>query len=383
MSKTKILVDCSELNSKNQGGVRSYSINMVNAIMEHQHLMVNLLLNKESKEIFAEVIAALPAEQVFFIPASGPLRRKFLHVLMILNLKKTYVFFKYLSIKSVLSYNKFDVCYTPTTYLNFKLPNTAMVVTLHDIQEKDLPSNFSFQERKYRDFRVKVTLENSSKIHVSSLFVKESLIRHYPTIFNASTCFVVPEGVELNNFKIRTLPKKRQILFPARPWPHKNHKVLFRSLELLKYKNPPKFVLTGSGPEDLGHHVSSSEENILIKGMVSDQELADLYAESFAVLSCSLYESSSLPILEGLASGCVAIASSIEAHEEMGKHLPLHLFQPDDPDALARIILHMTALFDRGLLDASNNAEVLQSFRWERIWEQIYSLGELGRVKND
>ena len=67
----------------------------------------------------------------------------------------------------------------------------------------------------------------------------------------------------------------------------------------------------------------------------------------------------------------------------MGKHLPLHLFQPDDPDALARIILHMTALFDRGLLDASNNAEVLQSFRWERIWEQIYRLGELGRVKND
>lgn len=377
MSKIRVLVDCSELNPRNAGGVRSYSLDMAKIIVRDPNVKAILLINNESQVLFKEIIGLLPIENVVILKTRKLPTKLFLLFFLVLNLKKTYLFCKSFQINRKLKSSKFEICYTPTTYLNFKIPNSTSVVTLHDIQEKDLPVSFSKFEKRYRNFRVEITLRYSSQVHLSSVFVKNTLMKHYPTLLNDMKYFVVSEGVDIKRFEISGQSKQRQIVFPARSWPHKNHEVFFQSLQYLDEKQYPIFVLTGANTDDLFQYEPLKYKKVLVKGLISDDELTRLYSESFGVLSCSLYESSSLPILEGIASDCVAIASSIEAHVEMGKDLEIHFFDPENPKELANLIQILTQKFDeRQLSTASNEIDILK-FSWTEIWKAILDKVEL------
>jgi glycosyltransferase involved in cell wall biosynthesis len=202
-------------------------------------------------------------------------------------------------------------------------------------------------------------------------------MKHYPTLFNNTNYFVVSEGVDIKRFEMISQSKQRQIVFPARSWPHKNHKVFFKSLQYLDEKKSPTFVLTGANTDDLIQYKPLKYKNVLVRGLISDDELTKLYSESFGVLSCSLYESSSLPILEGIASNCVAIASSIEAHVEMGKDLKIHFFDPENPKELANLIQILTQNFDERQISTTSNEIVILKFSWIEIWKAILNKVEL------
>jgi glycosyltransferase involved in cell wall biosynthesis len=378
MFKTKILIDCSELNTNNNGGVLSYSIDICRAFLLNPKVESTLLIKGEDYDFFQKEQIILPPHKVIEIKKPNHLFRLFLVILIIFKAKRVYLEIKSFRVKKFLKEDTFDCLYTPTTYLNYNFSNIKSVVTLHDIQEKDLPKNFSLFERFYRDFRTQITLQNSSLIHVSSKFIKNTISNHYSSLFKKSKFLVIPEGVDLASFTNSTGKKQKQIIFPARPWKHKNHKIFFEALDYLKTDTSVKYILTGVAREGLDQYPLDNYSNVEFKGTVTKEELMKLYSQSFAVLSCSLYESSSLPVLEGIASGCLVLASNIQAHIEMAQDFDISFFDTASAIDLANSILNLVKDYDLGQPISSRNLINIKNRDWgnicNRLIEEIESI---------
>jgi len=64
---------------------------------------------------------------------------------------------------------------------------------------------------------------------------------------------VIPHGINHTLFRPGEEEREPFILYPARPWPHKNHVRLFQAFATLRKTRPQlRLVLTGGGLERLG-----------------------------------------------------------------------------------------------------------------------------------
>jgi glycosyltransferase involved in cell wall biosynthesis len=371
MKKLRILVDCSELNMRNIGGVRTYAIEITKAFMNNDSIECSLFVKYSDRHHLSQEGIDISNQRVFYSKKNNLFIKSIMRTLIIFGAHKNY-----LKIKTKLSHKNFtnpsfDFIYTPTTYLNYKFTGIKSIVTLHDIQERDLPENFTYFERKYREFRTRITLDNSTVIHVSSHFIKSTIEQHYPNEFEKLKCIVIPEGISGDRVKNYNRVKQRQILFPARPWKHKNHEVLFEALKYLTLENPMRFILTGSNKTDFKKVPSIKESNIEFKGIVSKFEMDELYNKSFAVLSCSLYESSSLPLLEGIAAGCLILASNIDAHKEMAEVFDFTMFDPKNAKSLADGIMNLSYIYDSNQHIKERKFEIIRDRNWSSTCDKL------------
>jgi glycosyltransferase involved in cell wall biosynthesis len=93
--------------------------------------------------------------------------------------------------------------------------------------------------------------------------------------------------------------------------------------------------------------ISNKTLELIFLGKVEDERLRAEYIDSHIVISASSYESSSLPLLEALSSGCVAIASDIPAHQEMAADYPVILFEHLSAESLALALEEVIKDFDK------------------------------------
>jgi len=190
---------------------------------------------------------------------------------------------------------------------------------------------------------------------------------------------VIPSGVQWKKFAapaagdalsgLSGLPD-RFLFFPAQLWPHKNHLTLLRALKQIETKHSMKIplVLTGekfsAAPAIFKFIAEHSMTYVRHLGKVTFQEMVALYQKAAFVITATLYESSSLPILEAAAAGAPIIASRIPPIEELGQVLQLNLFDPRDVEGLARLIV---ALWDDGetaSVQSAYNRRHISSYSW-------------------
>ena len=92
-------------------------------------------------------------------------------------------------------------------------------------------------------------------------------------------------------------------MYPARPWPHKNHDRLFVAFAELRRRHPDlELVLTAYG--------GPTPPGVRSLGHVSRDELVRLYRTASGLVFPSLYEGFGQPPLEAMACGC-PVASSM------------------------------------------------------------------------
>src|SRR6266545_4072801 len=122
------------------------------------------------------------------------------------------------------------------------------------------------------------------------------------------------------------------LLYPARPWPHKNHARLYAAFAHLRREHPRlRLVLTGEG--DFGEVPGGVE----VRGRVTTDELVSLYRGAAAVVFPSLYEGFGMPVVEAMACGCpVACANVTSLPEVVGD--AARLFDPRDVDDIAAAV---------------------------------------------
>jgi glycosyltransferase involved in cell wall biosynthesis len=169
---------------------------------------------------------------------------------------------------------------------------------------------------------------------VPSAFVRDRAVVRLG--LDAARVRVIPHAVDMALFHPPSDgERERFVLYPARPWPHKNHALLFEAFALVRREHPElELILTGGG-----HDAGRLPEGVRLLGLVSRAELADLYRRAAALAFPSRYEGFGLPVLEAMASGLpVAAAAGGAVQEVAGDRAAL--FDPDSPAEAAAAILH-------------------------------------------
>jgi glycosyltransferase involved in cell wall biosynthesis len=250
--------------------------------------------------------------------------------------------------------------------LTIRLPSVAVpsAITLHDVQHLDLPHLFSRGERAFRSLAYHRSARAARVVIVPSAFVRDRAVELLS--LDAGRIRVVHHGIDHERFSPDGEPREPFLLYPARPWPHKNHARLYEAFARVRRDRPElRLVLTGGG------HGSDFPDGVEARGNVSLDELVSLYRRAAAVVFPSLYEGFGLPPLEAMACGCpVACSVAASLPEVCGD--AARYFPPNDPEEMAAAVEDVLA--DEARWSAKGIAHAA-GFTWERsAWahEDVY-----------
>jgi glycosyltransferase involved in cell wall biosynthesis len=241
--------------------------------------------------------------------------------------------------------------------LTIRIPpvSVASAITLHDVQHLDLPQLFSRGERAFRSLAYHRSARSARVVIVPSAFVRNRAVALLGLA--PGKIRVIHHGIDHERFSPGEGARQPFILYPARPWPHKNHARLYQAFALLRLERPElRLVLTGGG------HSGATPEGVQALGNVSLDALVSLYQRASALVFPSLYEGFGLPPLEAMACGCpVACSNAASLPEVCGD--AARYFSPDDAEEMAAAVADVlddpAPWVERGLARAAE-------FTWER-----------------
>jgi glycosyltransferase involved in cell wall biosynthesis len=217
--------------------------------------------------------------------------------------------------------------------LTIALPRLGLpsVVTVHDLQHLDLPHLFSRAERAFRRRTHERSAREADDVIVPSQFVRRGVVERLGLV--PERVHAIAHGIDHERFRPGPEAREGFLLYPARPWPHKNHERLFAAFELLRRERPElELVLTGGG-----HEGRSVPAGVTVQGLVSADELASLYRRAGCLVFPSLYEGFGQPPLEAMACGCpVAVSRAGSLPEACGEAAAY--FDPEEPDDIAAVV---------------------------------------------
>ena len=241
--------------------------------------------------------------------------------------------------------------------LTIRIPpvSAPSAITLHDVQHLDLPHLFSRGERAFRSLAYHRSARSARLVIVPSAFVRDRAVELLS--LDASRIRVVHHGIDHERFSPGGEPREAFLLYPARPWHHKNHARLYEAFARVRRDRPElRLVLTGGG------HRHEFPDGVEARGNVSLDELVSLYRRAAAVVFPSLYEGFGLPPLEAMACGCpVACSLAASLPEVCGD--AARYFPPEDPEEMAAAVEDV--LIDEAGWSAKGIAHAA-GFTWER-----------------
>lgn len=204
--------------------------------------------------------------------------------------------------------------------------------TLHDLQEKYYPENFSLATRAWRHTTNRLLTARASYIVCESNFVQRDIVRYFnvpssriavvpaPPVSTLSNCQLDADGLATVRRRI-DLPE-RYVFYPAQFWPHKNHRRLVEAFAHVAETHPNCFlVLTGKERDEYENVFKRVRElgltsRIRHLGYVEQAELAALYRCATVIAVPTLFESISLPVYEAFSVGTAVCASNVVALPE-------------------------------------------------------------------
>ena len=270
-------------------------------------------------------------------------------------------------IRGELRLQELDAIHFPLTVMLPRVDSPPAAVSLLDIQHVFFPEFFSRAELAYRRVVYGWSLRRAHTVIAISQHVKETLVERMA--IDAERVEVIHLGLDHELFRPDgDAPRRPFLLYPANPWPHKNHQRLFEAFRRVRRARPElRLVLTGTGLERLG----VIPEGVELRGRVPREELAGLYRQASALVFPSLYEGFGQPPLEAMASGTPVAASRAGSLPEVCGDAALY-FEPTSVDEITEAILAVLEqpgqLVERGLARASR-------FTWEataRRHDEVY-----------
>jgi glycosyltransferase involved in cell wall biosynthesis len=234
------------------------------------------------------------------------------------------------------------------------IPDTSLprVVTLHDVQHRDLPQLFSRAERGYRRWAYDGAVRRADVVVTSSEFSRGRIVellgvpadRVEAIHFGIEHERFTPEG-EDGSVGALGLPP-RFALYPANLWPHKNHERLVEALAQVPDRELA-LVLTGQVYGRLDGLMRRARELGLAErvrhlGHVPHEALPALYRRATAVVFPSLYEGFGAPPLEAMACGCPVATSNRASLPEVCGDAAL-AFEPDSAESIAAALARVTS----------------------------------------
>lgn len=278
-----------------------------------------------------------------------------------------------------------DLMYFPLVTMwiySLKIPT---YLSVHDIQQVHYPEFFGDDDLHYRFITYNLSAKNATYIQASTFFMKEDFLKYFKFL-KPNQIFKISEGVDLSSFVLKDknptellssfdLPESF-IFLPAQLWHHKNHITLLKALMVLKtrYNLIINLVLTGAkySSADLVFDFINKNDmsNVKYLGVVSREQIVALYSKAKLLVITTLYESSSLPLLEAAAMGVPILATEIPPLQEMCPPFEINYFSPLDENNLAKQIKKL--LSDEDLLKSQTlkNNQLVANYSWTQIAQQ-------------
>jgi glycosyltransferase involved in cell wall biosynthesis len=225
-----------------------------------------------------------------------------------------------------------------------------------DFQHKRLPHFFSDEELRYRDKWFRAVVDDGCHVVVSSEDARQDLMRWFPTTptrvsvlsfvsASADEWYEEDPGRVAAQFQ---LPEKF-LIFPSQFWIHKNHRVLFEAIRILRDKGVTDICLVSTGlTHDFRHpEYFATLQNLLtehglnsyvrILGLLPRKVQVQLARRAVAVIQPSLFEGWSALVEDARTLGKRIYVSDIPIHREEQPSDAI-FFHPDNPEQLAELV---------------------------------------------
>ena len=261
-------------------------------------------------------------------------------------------------------FGRLDAMHYPLT---IALPEVSapFAVTLHDLLHIDHPELFPYIEGALRKVAYDRSARRAALVLVPSAFVGSRAVERLS--LREDRVGVVHHGIDHDRFRPGAEQREPFLLYPARAWRHKNHARLFEAFALLRSARPDlELVLTGGG-----HSAAAVPPGVVVKGLVSGDELVTLYRRAAAVVFPSLYEGFGQPLVEAMACATPVAASRIPPLEEVCGDAARY-FDPTSPEDIAAAV---EALLDDPAATVAAGLERARRFTWDesaRLHEDAY-----------
>lgn len=263
--------------------------------------------------------------------------------------------------ENLLDKNQIDlVIFVAPSDLVLQLNKINFVYTIWEFQHKNYPffpeyKNvfFDIDTREEilnfvsnKAFRVFVGTDKSredfSKLYLCD--INKILIRPITSSITSINSSVEIQSEFITDFKKKKI--KNYLFYPAQYWPHKNHKFIIDSLDYIKKNQKISYqcIFTGSDKGNLNYikkliNDRGLSELIFTYEFLSDEEIAFLYKNCFAVIVPTFVGTVSFPIIEGFFFKKPVIAN-IAVLDEVYKDKLFNL-NLNDYKCLEEILIYM------------------------------------------
>ncbi|MGK5094965.1 glycosyltransferase family 1 protein [Deltaproteobacteria bacterium TL4] len=280
----------------------------------------------------------------------------------------------------ILNTLKFDVVLFPQQSifpqgLRCKKKVTVVVDFLH----YHYPENFSRLDRWIRLRKEAYMVNKSDQILCISEFSRQDLIQKLGFAANRSTAICLgtstDEDMEQSSATTQDVPF---VLYPANPYPHKNHTALIEAFEQFKQKHSQlncQLILTGRMDQRLSHRIrlSPAKANIQHLGYVSKEQLNKLYQQTEALFFPSLFEGFGIPLVEALKYQKPIYCSDLPVfHELLGN--TVNYFNPRSLPEMVRCLEQIFIASNPIACDVSAYQAILDKLNWKRFVEETLEL---------
>ncbi len=334
--------------NKDWMGGTYYVLNIIealNTLPEDEKPEIILLCKSESDYRYAEEYTGYP-HLTFRIKRSAGIAKRMVNKA-----------FRMLTGHNVFPLSKFgekvDAVYPIFNSYDIKSPSPRLA-WIPDFQERHLPHLFTEQELRIRDRRIRGLVSAGLPVVFSSFDALGDFERLYDAdgirthVFHfASRIPDVPE--DASSVLAKYCVKKGDYFFCANQfWTHKNHRVLFEAVKILKDEGIEITLLCSGGTNDyrnpdyfpsLEKYIEKNglTENIRLLGMIDRNEQLSLMKDSRAVIQPSLFEGWSTSIEEAKSLDKFMILSDLPLHKEQVTRNALFFSRNDAAELADRI----------------------------------------------
>jgi len=260
------------------------------------------------------------------------------------------------------------------------------IITVHDIAYIRFPNLLNKSRRIYKKNILKISIRKADIIVADSHSTKRDIIEYFGV--EDEKIKVVHLGVEsrfrpignVEEYRLRNNLPSKMILNVGTLEPRKNVVTLIKAFKRLREKGFEDYKLVIAGDKgwlyeqifkDVDH--SGLKQEILFRGVVSDEDLPMLYNCADIFVYPSLYEGFGLPPLEAMACGIPVITSNTSSLPEVIGDAGI-MVDPTDDKSLSDAMY--SVLTDKELWQHMSNNGLQRSkmFTWEKAAKEILEI---------
>ncbi len=255
------------------------------------------------------------------------------------------------------------------------------VLTIHDLQYRDLPQNFSRAKRLFFGAVLPRSAQRAAAIAVPTEFVRGTVVAAFGVA--PERVHVVPHGIEptlVDADGITAADELRRrfalgdgplLVYPAITHPHKNHRFLLALMRTRWTDLDLRLVLIGGEGAAEAEVAACTDRRVRRLGRVSAADRNGLLAAAAAMVFPSEYEGFGAPLIEAMTLGVPVVCADSTCLPEVAGDAAIVL--PLDLDAWADVPARAAAERDRliaaGRVRATQFTSAVSGAALDRVYD--------------